>query len=254
MASWLEPQPRTAESVEQWENRVRQPGLVEGEERTLAVHLGVDLAQSVDFTAICATEVGERLRAPLGVQLRERRVETFYRVHDLKRLPHGISYAEQSRLIVQYLVRISELQSAGTIPKSVPRCLFIDATGLGKPVVDVLEEYLQDEPRTHDVWVYPLRFKQGEQYDRGNGIIGKTYLISSLQAVLAAERLDLPAKHPMLDVLKREIADYRIKIDAATGIESLGGVGSHDDLVTALALSVVDDPLMDMVQVGPVVW
>jgi hypothetical protein len=231
-----------------------QPAILTGEERTLAIHLGLDLAQSVDFTAICTTEVRERLRVAEGaLAALTRHTETYYRVQDLRRLPHGVSYADQARFVVAYLANIYEQQRTQAIPAA--QCaLFIDATGLGKPVVDLIEERLLADPRTHAVWMYPLRFRQGEQYDRGNGVIGKTHLISSLQALLAADRLDLPAAHPLLDVLKREIADYRIKIDASTGVESLGGVGSHDDLVTALALSVVDDPLMDRIEVGPVIW
>jgi len=40
-----------------------------------------------------------------------------------------------------------------------------------------------------------------------------------------------------------EIDAYRLKMQADTGHESIGGVGGeHDDMVTALLLSVVDDP------------
>jgi hypothetical protein len=178
------PQETTWETLAGWEARTGQVALMPGETRPLAIHIGIDLAQSVDFTAITVVEVGERLR--LHGVVHPRRTESFYRVHDLKRLPHGISYGEQGRLIVDLLVKIHEQQRAGAIPRvtarggPLPRCLFVDATGLGKPVTDVIEELLDDEPRCRDVRLYPMRFRQGEQYNRGAGIIGKTYLISSL--------------------------------------------------------------------------
>jgi hypothetical protein len=236
-----------------FDGNYQQPDLLPGEERTLAIHVGLDLAQSVDYTALVTAQVGERLRQPSAWT--PVRTEVFYRVQDIQRLPHGVGYGEQARMVVGYLATLYEQQKAGNVPPTHQILLLVDSTGVGRPVVDLLKELLDDEPRCRQrVQTYPLVFRQGEAYDRWRGVVGKTTLISTLQAILAADRLDLPAEHELTPVLTRELADYHIKIDASTGAESLGGVGSHDDLVTALALSVVDDPALSRVSLGPSLW
>src|SRR5690348_9170060 len=83
----------------------QQPHLLPGEERTLGIQVGLDLAQSVAYTAIVCTEVIERLRrsAYLGWT-----AESAYRVRDLQRLPHGVGYDAQAKMIVGYLAALYE--------------------------------------------------------------------------------------------------------------------------------------------------
>lgn len=236
------------------------PSLLPNEERVVAVHLGLDLAQAVDFTALATVEVFERLRQSAWLGWSE---ETCYRVRDLQRLPHGVAYDEQARLLVAYLAELYRQQIAGTVAPTQHIELYVDATGVGRPVVDLLRRALLDEPRTLRVNVWPLTFRHGEGFDKygastggasGMGYVGKTHLVSSLQALLATGRLELPAEHPLLATTVEELQAYRIKIDQSTGMESLGGVGAHDDLVTALALACLDDPRRYLVTAGPSLW
>jgi hypothetical protein len=60
-----------------------------------------------------------------------------------------------------------------------------------------------------------------------------------------------PGAHPTAPRLRREIDAYQIDIDRG-GKETLGGVGVHDDMVTAPALAWLDDPRTHMVTFGTV--
>ncbi len=173
----------------------------------LAIHVGLDLASRVDYTAYSVIEVLERRRldaplppAPYSDDDLPR--ETFYRVQMIDRLPHGLGWDEIGGYV------------------------------------------LYDEARTRDVDVWPLTFTSGQKYRREDGIVGKSHLMHHLEALLAARprRVQLPKHDPMLPTLLAELDAYHYHLDPATGHETLGGEGAHDDMVTALALGCLDDP------------
>ncbi len=91
---------------------------------------GVDLGQSHDPTAVAVVERHEvalgRDPATLGIW---RRPE--FRVRHLERLPLGTMYPEVAREVADLAVR---LETAGRVT------LVLDATGVGKPVVDLVAE------------------------------------------------------------------------------------------------------------------
>jgi len=210
-----------------------------------------------DFTAIAVTEVWQRVRvgaplppAPYHVDELER--ESVYIVQSVERLPHGLSWRETGAAIVAILAGLYDEEAArraagvyiGEPPAMLPRTLYADRTGLGDPMVELLTTALSDEPRTRDVEVVALSFVAGEKFDRVRGVVGKLRLVSRLQALLATKPpcVELPKLHPQIPVLLRELDAYRLKLREDTGRETIGGIGEHDDMVTALALSTVDDP------------
>ncbi len=71
--------------------------------------------------------------------------------------------------------------------------------------------------------------------------LGKARLVSRLQALLRAGRLHLPA-HREATALARELETYELRVDD-NGHARFGAfkTGTHDDLVTALALAVHED-------------
>src|SRR5260221_14511744 len=88
----------------------------------VAMHAGVDLAKSVDYTALTLAEMWRRPRAdapPPRPPYRAEDVaqETLYRVQHIERFPHGMPWkaqpaavaallsAVQAQLLVQYVIR-----------------------------------------------------------------------------------------------------------------------------------------------------
>jgi hypothetical protein len=227
--------------------------------RPVAIHIGLDVAAgrsaTADFTAICVCEVLERVRAdaplpkaPYSVDQLE--METAYRVRWLRRLPHQLTWPQMGAAIVAALCGLHTDEMArlrargGTLDDLLPKTLYADRTGVGDALVGILQQALQDESRTRDIFVVPLSFVAGEKFDRTRGVVGKLRLISRLQALFATEnkRVELPKDDPIFPTLLEELEAYQFKISEETGAETLGGVGAHDDLVTALALVCLDDP------------
>ncbi len=219
--------------------------------------MGLDLASRVDYTAYSVIEVLERRRldaplppAPYSDDDLPR--ETFYRVQMIDRLPHGLGWDEIGGYVVALLaalyeqeaVRLAGQFSSVAAAGGLPRALFADATGLGGSIMGLVQQALYDEARTRDVDVWPLTFTSGQKYRREDGIVGKSHLMHHLEALLAAcpRRVQLPKHDPMLPTLLAELDAYHYHLDPATGHETLGGEGAHDDMVTALALGCLDDP------------
>lgn len=218
------------------------------------VIIGCDIGQKADPTAIVVIEVQKATRGPGGwilpkgervcdgrdIRFAPGKSEIVYVARDLKRLPLGTPYPEVARKIAGLVLALQERK----IWK--PR-LLVDATGVGLPVVDLLREALRGRPCT----LVPCTFTHGDKYTRNRTIkgetasVGKAHLVSRLQALLQTGRLKLPVL-PESEALARELMDYEIRVDTNAN-DQYGAfkVGTHDDLVTALGLAVLDDPFAE---------
>ncbi len=121
------------------------------------------------------------------------------------------------------------------------------------PVVDILRELLRRKPHV----LIAATFTYGDQYAEderaGTVSVGKADLVSRLQALLQTSWLKLPATDES-PVLARELQDYEIRVsEDANDRYGAFRVGSHDDLVTALGLAVLDDPIQEAQRRRPVV-
>lgn len=188
-----------------------------------AVTIGVDIGQRVDPTAICVAEVEDRVNAA-------ERYEAHYLIRHLERLPLGTNYPAVAKRTAAICASLLErLHSTPT--------LYIDATGVGQPIVDVLRDA---KVRADLKAVY---FTHGDRRTEENGEIklGKAWLVSRLQALLQCERLHLP-NTAEAKALAQELLDYEIRIDQDAN-DKYGAfkVGTHDDLVTALGLATQDE-------------
>jgi hypothetical protein len=178
--------------------------------------------------------------------------ETAYTVQYLDRLPHGLTWREQAAFIAKLLAAVRAkliAERAGGFGelRIPPRTLFIDATGLGSPMMEVIREALNDTPETRDVNTHPVVFLHGQrEYNWDTHTVGKTFLFRRLTALMATGRLELPARHPMAPVLLDEINRFRFTIDR-DGHETLSGEASaHDDMLVSVALAT----MVDMTWVG----
>lgn len=203
--------------------------------------IGVDIGQKRDPTAIAVAEIEYR-DSPLPGRKRE----SHYLVRHLERLPLGTSYPAVSR-------RIDEI-CQGVERRTGRRAhLFVDATGVGQPIVDLLDDSSRS---AHRVWAVYFTYgdRRTEDRDENRISLGKAYLVSRLQMLLQCQRIHLPRGHREADALVQELLDYEIRVDENAN-DKYGAfrVGTHDDLVTALGLAVNQEPRVS-VYPGSVVY
>ena len=188
------------------------------------VTVGVDLGQRRDPTAIAVVETEPRER--------DERREVHHLARHLERLPLGTSYPDVAARVAEVCARLAERV------RDKPT-LYVDATGLGQPVVDTIRA------AGVQAKLIPVYFTHGDRRTVENGEVrlGKAYLVSRLQALLQSGRLHLP-KTANAEALGRELLDYEIRVEEqANDRYGTFRVGSHDYLVTALGLATQVDPV-----------
>jgi hypothetical protein len=113
------------------------------------------------------------------------------------------------------------------------RNLIADATGVGQPVVDLLER--EDLPCR--IWPVTITGGASEGMSKGTYRVPKRDLIIGLQVRLQAGELQIAAGLKEGAALVRELADMRVQMTSG-GREKYGArSGEHDDLVLAVALA-----------------
>jgi hypothetical protein len=184
------------------------------------ITIGVDIGQRRDPTAIAVVE-GEDRPGPT------QRPVWHHVARHLERLPLGTSYPDVA-------ARVSAVVASVTARAGATPAVYLDATGVGTPVVDVLRQ------AGIAGRLIPVYFTYGDRRTvnaDGAVSLGKAWLVSRLQALLQGGWLHLP-QTAEATALHRELLDYEIKVDQDAN-ERYGAfrVGSHDDLVTALGLA-----------------
>ncbi len=115
--------------------------------------------------------------------------------------------------------------------------LIIDATGVGRPVVDLFHAH-----PGRRFPVVPVVITAGNQVTQEAGFwhVPKRDLVGVVQVALQNKRLRFPdpKKLPTVDVLTHELSNFRVTISAA-GHDSYAAwrERDHDDLVLALAVA-----------------
>ena len=213
--------------------------------------LGVDLAQTNDYTALCVLEraqvdTGRREKVsdtpPLTVSLKGvRRIrpvwvddtspvyENHFAVRHLERLPIGTPYPAQ-------VARVKALHDRLKAETKTPPLLVVDQTGVGRPVVDML--------RAAKLSPVAVTITGGDAVSR-DGLdyrVPKRDLVSVVQVLLQAERLKIASSLKEAATLTAELLAFKVSI-SLKGHDSYGNdVGPwrenpHDDLVLAVALA-----------------
>lgn len=192
----------------------------------------LDLGQSGDFTALAVLKRQLTLDES-GLPVRDHKRQTIFKhaVVALERYPLGTSYPAVVASVSAFLRR-PELQ-----PR--PR-LVIDATGVGRAVVDMFLNELRG-----GLDVHPLTITSGNDARRdvwSPGVIGfwvpKTELVSTVQAALGTERLKIARGLKEGDTLKRELLDFKIKLTASANETFNAREGAHDDLLLAVGMGI----------------
>lgn len=194
--------------------------------------MGLDLGQAADYSALAILSESPVLE-PDGRIATDHRGGILFRfdcVH-LERFPLGTDYPA-------IIGRVKELVRS---PRLQPRPrLVIDATGAGRPVVDLFLN------ARIPVEIAPLIITAGSEVreDRWNRTSNRAYwvpkieLVSTVQSLLQTRRLRVVPRLALADVLKSELLGFKIKITSSAN-EAFGAwrEGAHDDLVLAVAMA-----------------
>jgi hypothetical protein len=190
--------------------------------------MGVDLAQSVDFTAVAVIEHSRKPRADFDVNdktkvLRQKADEHFDLVH-LERLTRGLPYPEIVQHVATLLAR-DPLRTAGCD-------LVIDATGVGRPVYELFERA--------GLRSIGITITSGEGYSSDGDWwrVSKQLLVAGVDARLATHELRFAANLAEAGALRSELADFRRHLSASGNATWSARATAHDDIVMALALCV----------------
>ncbi len=199
--------------------------------------VGLDLGQANDHTAMCAVEMMPHPAADPDATAREavqpvapRSAKTSapilprYRLPFITRAPLGTPYPSIVR-------RVAETVTAAPLAGACH--LVVDATGVGRPVLDML--------RSGPLPPVPVVITGGDRVHGAAGIwrVPKRDLVTALQLSFQSGRIEIAAGTDHAQTLVAELADFRVRI-GASGLDTYGAwrEGAHDDLVLALALAV----------------
>ena len=195
---------------------------------SMGVSIGVDLGQRRDPTAICVAEV-QRRGHYIGRDGYPKGGVYHFVVRYLQRLPLGTSY-------IQVAGRLVEIHR-NLVRRGHNPIYWVDSTGLGQPVVDLLAEV-----RLPNVTPVYLTGSDRAVWEGKELRLGKALLVSRLQVLLQSERIHLP-KTPESEALIQELLNYEIRVtDSANVVLGALKTGTHDDMATALGLAVWREP------------
>ena len=114
--------------------------------------------------------------------------------------------------------------------------LVVDATGVGRPVVDLLRDALGAERAR----VMAVTIVGGGEpgWGKVGASVPKRDLVTNLLVLLESGRLELAAGVPELETFVREASAFQVKLTSA-GHDIYGQwrEGEHDDLVLSVALA-----------------
>ncbi len=186
--------------------------------------LGVDLGQAADFTALAAVE---RVEAP-----GEWDAATYAR---LPKIEMHVRYLERTALGTPYpeiVERVAEVARSHKLAGQSQ--IVVDATGVGRPVVDLLKM------AAPECWIVPAVITGGERESLEGGYwrVPKRDLVVGLQVLFQSKGLRIAAGLQIATTLGDELAEMKVKVTGA-GREQYGvwRQGKHDDLVLAVALA-----------------
>lgn len=183
---------------------------------------GVDIGQSIDPTAIIVVERYTPTAEDAGDQPRQE-----FSIRYVDRVPLGTPYTD----VVEHIAQVSELaeSSAGRSVTTV-----VDATGVGKPIVDMLRRRLR-MPLRAVTFTAAIDEVNPEPH---TWRVPKRDLVQALEVVLQERRLHHAPGVWHLEDLRAELQAFEVNISKRGRDSYEAAGGHHDDLVMALALAI----------------
>jgi hypothetical protein len=207
--------------------------------------VGVDLGQQRDPTALAVIERGYVPAGKLynarywykGREIHSARepVRLEYHVRHLERPPLGTSYVDIVEHILKLLTSLEDRELV----------LAVDTTGVGRPVADMLKRRLEDwleEDQEREITAAWITITGGDSVTRaeGGGLrVPKRDLASAPLVLMQNKQLKIAEAMPLSETLRKELLNFKVKINIATGHDSYEAwrEGDHDDLVLAVAMA-----------------
>ena len=200
--------------------------------RHICFVVGVDLGQSRDFSAIVINEVNHAERThwqqtpfqPVPGELRREQIN-HHRLRHVERIPLGTSYPAVVARAAAVLGKLPAL------PR--PPVLVADATGVGRPVMDLMRR------QGIDPLAVTITAGSGQTVEARETRVAKRILASGVAVALDTGRLQVVASGPDVETLRNELRAFRVKVNTSQN-ESFESwrEQDHDDLVLAAALAV----------------
>jgi hypothetical protein len=222
---------------------------------TYSYYVGVDLAMSQDYTAVAVLEEPAwvpEIDAPswgwdLNIKARGWVSPQALSPYQLEQalafnLEYGrapdppLSVRHLERFQARYAVvaeRVGRILRSGAL-RGKRVALVVDATGVGRGVVDLF--------RQSGLSPVPITITGGTSMGQdpdGGFRVPKRDLIGSAQVSLQNGQLRIAEGLALSEVLKKELENFRLKINVATGHDSYEAwrEGDHDDLVLSTSLA-----------------
>ncbi len=186
--------------------------------------VGLDLGQSHDFTAIAVLERVELVGPWDGTLYTNRKMAGLH-----------IRYLERVALGTSYPAVVDRVRNLTNSPQLKANCyLVVDATGVGRPVVDLLSR----ADLTCTLLAAQITGGDTETQAGGYYRVPKRDLIVGIQVLLQRGALRIAGGLRYGDTLVEEMMSMQVK-QASNGHEQYGAwrSGEHDDLVLAVALA-----------------
>lgn len=182
----------------------------------MAYLCGLDLGQAQDYSALVIVEAHE---TPAVYDLRE-----------LRRFALGTPYPAIVTAVQSLLA---------TAPLTRQCQLVVDATGCGRPVVDMFRQVPPGGLPTGPVIAISIHGGDTVQHASAHYRVPKRDLVGVLQVLLQQQRLRIARSLPEAATLVQELLNFRVTIDPRTAHDSYAAwrEGQHDDLVLATALA-----------------
>jgi hypothetical protein len=197
----------------------------------MSFHVGVDLGQAADYTAVAVVQTVTE-ETPAGG------TERHLHLRHLERYELGTPYPEIADKVAS-LVRSPSLVLTEFDPEllryfSRPPELIVDDTGVGRAVADLL--------KTKGLKFKAITITGGDEV---HGVGGGRYrvpkrdLVGALEVPFHTGRLKIAESMELWPALKKELLNFRRKINLKTAHDSYEHwrEGDHDDLVLAAALA-----------------
>jgi len=173
--------------------------------------IGADIGQSQDYTALV---ILEKIQTPSRPD---------YHARHIMRCPLGMPYPS----IVDQIVATYGHRRI----RDSHRALIVDATGCGRPIVDLLKPCGPIAVTLHG--------GQSVTHKGRDWHVPKRDVVTCAQVLLQQRRLKFAEGVPLTPVLQQELLDFRYKINPLTAHDSYAAwrEGQYDDLVLALSLA-----------------
>jgi hypothetical protein len=181
---------------------------------TVTYVAGLDLGQAGDYSALAVAEQTKVGKEPATFAIRA-----------LSRWRLGTSYPSIVADVGALLQRP---------PLAGHASLVVDATGVGRPVVDLL----RGVQRGWSLVPVTITAGEGATSERGEWRCSKIELISTLTLLLQTGRLRVAARLPEAKTLIQELQGYQRRITPAANVQyGAWREGAHDDVLLATALA-----------------